>query len=437
VHDRPPETLAGTLERAVRARQSERLPSVAAAVVRRGETVWSGAVGVASYEDERDATPDTQYRVGSITKTFTATAVMQLRDAGLLDLDDRIDEHISELPKGSPTIRRLLAHLSGFQREPGEMWVTGEVPTIEDILAAVATYELVLPAARAHHYSNLAYGLLGELVARRGGMPYAQWVDERIISALGLARTTWRPQSPYAQGYLVDEYAGTVRREPHTELRGVASMGQLWSTVGDLCVWASFLAGGREGVLDVATVEEMWFPQVLVDPDRWQRGWGLGLELLNRDGRVFAGHGGAMPGHLAGVYVERESGVGAAVLTNSGTRAPTSELALELATATIEQWPAPIEPWFPEAEPPEAVRALLGRWWSEGNEFVFTWERGSLHARPVGAPAWVAPSVFETVDGGFRVASGRERGERLRVDGNRLVWAGYLFTRTQQPFALE
>ena len=175
MRDRPPETLAGTLERAVRARQSERLPSVAAAVVRRGETVWSGAVGVASYEDERDATPDTQYRVGSITKTFTATAVMQLRDAGLLDLDDRIDEHISELPKGSPTIRRLLAHLSGFQREPGEMWVTGEVPTIEDILAAVATYELVLPAARAHHYSNLAYGLLGELVARRGGMPYARW----------------------------------------------------------------------------------------------------------------------------------------------------------------------------------------------------------------------------------------------------------------------
>jgi CubicO group peptidase (beta-lactamase class C family) len=432
-----PEDLTDALERTLRARQAERLPSVAAAVVRAGELVWSAAVGTASYEDEREATPETQYRIGSITKTFTATAEMQLRDAGLLDLDDRLEQHLAGVRTGSPTIRRLLAHLSGFQREPGEMWVRGEAPTIEELLAAMDSYELVLPAARAHHYSNLAYGLLGEVVARRSSMPYTEYVDERIMQPLGLGRTTWQPQAPYAQGYLVDEYAGTALREPHTDLRGVTAMGQLWSTVGDLCAWVAFLAGGRDGILDAATVEEMWFPQVLVNPDRWERGWGLGLELLNRDGRIFGGHGGAMPGHLAGVYVHRESGVGAAVLTNAGTRAPTTEIALELAATTLERWPPDTEPWRPEAEPPDALRALLGRWWSEGNEFVFTWEKGRLHARVVGAPAWVQPSVFEEVDGGYRVASGRERGERLRVDGERLVWAGYVFTRTQQPFPLD
>jgi CubicO group peptidase (beta-lactamase class C family) len=276
--------------------------------VRGGEAIWSDAVGTASYEDGREATPDTQYRVGSITKTFTATAVMQLRDAGALDLDDRLQQHVPEVTEGSPTIRRLLAHLSGFQRETGEMWVTGEVPSMEEILAGMASYELVLPAARAHHYSNLAYALLGEVVSRHSGSAYTDYVDERIIVPLGLARTTWQPHDPYAQGYLVDEFAGTVRREPHTDPGGVAAMGQLWSTVGDLCAWAAFLAGGREGVLDASTVEEMWFPQVMVDPDRWDRGWGLGLELYNRDGRIFGGHGGAMPGHLAGVYVHRESG---------------------------------------------------------------------------------------------------------------------------------
>jgi CubicO group peptidase (beta-lactamase class C family) len=432
-----PESLAPALERALRGRQAERLPSVAAAVVREGVVVWSAAVGTANYEDRAEATPETQYRIGSITKTFTATAVMQLRDAGVLDLDDRLGQHVAGVREGSPTIRRLLAHLSGFQREPGEMWVGGEVPTIEEVLAAMDTYELVLPAARAHHYSNLAYALLGELVARRSGLPYTRYVDERILQPLGFSRTTWQPQEPYAQGYLVDEYAGTAVREVHTDLRGVAAMGQLWSTVGDLCAWASFLASGRGGVLDAATLEEMWFPQVLVNPDRWERGWGLGLELLNRDGRIFGGHGGAMPGHLAGVYVHRESGVGAAVLTNSGTRAPTTEIALELAATTLEQWPPDTEPWRPETEPPAAVRALLGRWWSEGNEFVFTWEKERLHARAVGAPAWVQPSVFEEVDGGYRVATGRERGERLRVDGERLIWAGYVFTRTQQPFALD
>jgi CubicO group peptidase (beta-lactamase class C family) len=429
-----PDSLASTLERALRARQAERLPSVAAAVVRGGEVIWSAAVGTASYEDGAESTPRTQYRVGSITKTFTATAVMQLRDAGLLDLDDRLDEHLTELPTRSPTIRRLLAHLSGFQREVGEMWVTGEVPTTEEVLAAVDTYELVLPEARAHHYSNLAYAFLGQLVARRSGTHYEAYVDERILAPLELERTTWQPQEPYAQGYLVDEYAGTVHREPHTELGGAAAMGQLWSTIGDLCAWATFLANGHDGVLDAATVEEMWFPQVIVDPNHWDRGWGLGLELLNRDGRIFGGHGGAMPGHLASVYVHRGSGVGAAVLTNAGTRGQTAELALEFATATVEQLPAEIEPWRPEAEPPDDVRPLLGRWWSEGNEFVFTWEQDRLRARVVGATASMREAVFERVDGGFRVATGRERGERLRIDGERLVWAGYVFTRTQQPF---
>jgi CubicO group peptidase (beta-lactamase class C family) len=429
-----PDSLAPALERALRARQAERLPSLAAAVLRDGTAIWLQAVGTASYEDGRDATPDTQYRIGSITKTFTATAVMQLRDAGLLDLDDRLQEHIPEVTEGSPTIRRLLAHLSGFQRETGEMWVSGQVPTIDELLAAMETYELVLPAARAHHYSNLAYALLGELVARRSGTSYTDYVDERIIGPLSLRRTTWQPREPYAQGYLVDEYAGTAHREPHTDLRGVAAMGQLWSTVGDLCAWAAFLAGGREDVLDAGTVDEMWFPQVLVNPSRWDRGWGLGLELLNRDGSIFGGHGGAMPGHLAGVYVDRASGVGAAVLTNAGTRAPTTEVALELASITSEQWPADVGPWRPEREPPDDVRALLGRWWSEGNEFVFTWEDGQLHARAASAPSWMPPSVFEAADGGFRVRTGRERGERLRVEGERLVWAGYVFTCTQEQF---
>ena len=432
-----PDSLAPALERLLRARQADRLPSVAAAVVRGGEVVWSEAVGTASYEDGRDATPETQYRIGSITKTFTATAVMQLRDAGLLDLDDRLEQHVDGVRDASPTIRRLLAHLSGFQREPGEMWVSGEAPTIDELLAALDSYELVLPAARAHHYSNLAFALLGEVVARRSELPYTEYVDDRILRPLALERTTWQPAEPYAQGYLVDEYARTALREPHTDLRGAAAAGQLWSTVGNLSAWASFLANGRDGILDAATVEEMWFPQVMVNPDRWDRGWGLGLELLNRDGKVFGGHGGAMPGHLAGMYVHRESGVGAVVLTNSGTRASTTDAALELATTTLEQWPPDTAPWHPEAEPPAAVRSLLGRWWSEGNEFVFTWEEGRLHARAVGAPAWVQPSVFAEVDGGYRVATGRERGERLRVDGDRLIWAGYVFTRTQQPFALD
>ena len=429
-----PDELAPRLERVLRERQVERLPSVAASVVRAGEIVWSGAVGLADCEAEIGATAQMQYRIGSITKTFTAVAVMQLRDEGKLDLDDRLEQHLPVIANGSPTIRRLLAHLSGLQREPGDMWVSGRAPTIEEMFGAMGEYELVLPAARAHHYSNLAYGLLGEMVAGLSGERYEEYVDRRILAPLGLERTTWREQEPRAVGYLVDEFAGTVLREPHTDLGGVASMGQLWSTAGDLCAWGLVLAEGREGVLDPATADELWSPQAMLDPDDWTVGRGLGIELVAHGGRVFGGHGGAMPGFLAGLYVNRETRTGGAVLTNSGTRAPIRDIVLELAEATLELWPPDLEPWRPESPPPPEVAAILGRWWSEGEEFVFSWRNGKLVASIPGAPKRIKPAVFEPVgDGVYRAVSGREQGERLRVEaGDRLVWSGYLFTRSQE-----
>src|SRR5690242_2561293 len=121
-------SVSDPLDRMLAQQQADRLPSVAAAVVREGRIAWSGAAGAARYEPDTPATPDTQYRIGSITKTFTATAVMQLRAEGRLDLDDRLEQHLDGVPEGSPTIRRLLSHLSGLQREAGEMFVTGNSP---------------------------------------------------------------------------------------------------------------------------------------------------------------------------------------------------------------------------------------------------------------------------------------------------------------------
>jgi CubicO group peptidase (beta-lactamase class C family) len=417
------------LDRLLRERQADRLPSVAAAVVRNGELAWSNAVGTANFDESREATPGTQFRIGSITKTFTATAIMQLRDEGALDLDDRLGQHLDGLSDGSPTIRRLLAHVSGLQREVGEMFVSGTTPTESELDVAFS-----LEPARAHHYSNLGFGLLGRVVAVRSGMPYTDFVDERIIGPLGLARTTWYPEAPKAQGYLVDEYARTVWTEPETDLGGVAAMGQLWSTVEDLAAWATFLARGADGVLAPSTVEEMWFPQVMYYPDTWVLGWGLGLMLYNQNGMIYGGHGGAMAGHLAGVFVHRKTGMGAAALTNSGTRGNMDLFAISLVEKAMELWPEPIEPWQPEADPPDDVRGLLGRWWSEGNEFVFWWEHGALQAKVAGTPPGRYETTFERDGDGWRASAGRERGERLRSEDGQLVWAGYPFTRTQQPF---
>ncbi len=422
------------LDRLLQERQADRLPSVAAAVVRKGEQVWANAVGSADYDEQRDATPDTQYRIGSITKTFTATAIMQLRDAGALDLDDRLEQHLEGVANGTPTIRRMLSHFSGLQREAGEMFVSGQAPTDDELIASMSEVEFALEPAQAHHYSNLAFGLLGQVVARKSGMPYTQYVDEKIIGPLGLTRTTWTPQGTKAQGYLVDEYARTVWKEPETDLGGTRAAGQLWSTVEDLGTWASFLVRGADGVLDAKTIEQMWFPQAMFRPDTWVLAWGLGLMLVPHEGAIYGGHGGAMAGHLAAVYIDRKTQVGAAALTNSGTRGDMDMFAIRLAAQAKEVWPEAIEPWRPEEEPPADVRALLGRWWSEGNEFVFWWERGALQAKVVGSPPGRGETTFERDGEGWRASAGREQGERLGVDGDRMIWSGYAFTRAQEPF---
>jgi hypothetical protein len=108
--------------------------------------------------------------------------------------------------------------------------------------------------------------------------------------------------------------------------------------------------------------------------------------------------------------------------------------AIELTAKAADLWPSAIGPWRPEGEPPAEVRAIIGRWWSEGNEFVFTWRDGALQAKVAGSAPGKKETTFERDGDGWRAARGRERGERLRIDGDRLVWAGYAFTRAQEPF---
>jgi hypothetical protein len=155
----------------IRAVQREkRLPSLVGAIFHRGELVWSEAVGLADVEAERLVTVEDQFRIGSITKTFVAVAIMQLRDEGLLTLDDPLQLHVEEAPQSGVTIRRLLAHSAGLQREPvGNVWATLDLPDREQFLASLAESEQVLAPGLAHHYSNLAFVLLGDDVAPRLG----------------------------------------------------------------------------------------------------------------------------------------------------------------------------------------------------------------------------------------------------------------------------
>jgi len=419
-----------TLSRLLRERQAElRLPSVSAAVTAAGKVVWEEAVGIADAETGVAPTPNTQYRVGSITKTFTAAAVMALRDEGKLGLDDLLSAHVREA-EGSPlTLGRMLAHNSGIQREvPGDVWVKLEFPqTPDELVARLAEAEQVLEPGTHWHYSNLAFAALGEVVSRVSGRSAQEFVEERFLRPLGLARTSWLREEPAARGYYVDPFSDVLHAEAEVEHSGAAApAGELWSTPADLCRWADFLAGR----------EAMHAVQVMVDAEHWTLAWGLGLMLHRRSERVLFGHDGAMPGFIASFAYDRTERRGAAVVANASTPAlGVTAIALDLVEAALEVYPAEPELWRPAAQPPAELEGVLGRWWSEGMEFTFRW-RGRLEAVPEGPARITEPAVFEQeAPDRYRTVAGRERGELLFLHRDNagavaeLRWATYRFTR--------
>jgi len=438
-----PEDVRRELQRYVAERQVEsRIPGLLAGVVRDGALVWHAGIGAADVDrpDVRP-TPDTQYAVGSITKTFTATLVMGLRDEGKLDLDDRLSDFIAGTKHATLTIRRMLAHASGLQREPvGDIWDNLDHPDTDALLKGLEEAEQVLPPRAHWHYSNLAYALLGEVVARVDQRPWAESLRERILEPLGMRRTTPAPEGDAAVGYLTDPFTDSVHVQPLTDLKASAPAGTLWSTLGDLARWAGFLAAGDDRVLKPDTVAEMAQVQIMADPLTWQLGWGLGLELLRRGDRVLVGHTGGMPGFLTAIAVERESKTGAIVLANALAGFDPGATACHLATCVLERSPEPPEPWRPGPPVPDDLRPLIGRWWSEGTPFEFFVRDATLHARVESAPKTQPPAVFQRIDDTtFRTVSGRERGELLRLtyDGDAVTvmhWATYRVTREPESF---
>jgi CubicO group peptidase (beta-lactamase class C family) len=426
-----PEKLVEELRReALRLQRESPAPSVSIALFRGDELLWSEALGLADVESEEQATPETQYAIASITKTFVAASVFMLRDEGKLRLDDSIGSHLEEAEREGVTIRRLLAHSSGLQREvPGDVWQTLEFPDREQLLGSLADAEQVLDPGERWHYSNLAFALLGELVARLSGIPAERFIEERLLGPLGLGRTTWGPGENAATGYFVEPFADVARPEPVVDKKAVSPAGALWSTTGDLARWGAYLM----------EQEEMHALQVMADPETWTLGWGLGLMLHRRGERLFAGHDGGAIGHASHLSYARKEKVGIALLTNTGNPLPDFD-PLALTVQAAEAMPADDEPWRPGEPPPSELESVLGSWWGEGTEWIFEWRSGRLQARRPGQKELVATTFEREAEDRYRTAAGREHGELLLIhrDADRtpakLSWATYSFTRAPTQF---
>jgi D-alanyl-D-alanine carboxypeptidase len=414
---------------AVLARQqvSSRLPSVVAGVVRDGELVWTG-----SYGDVPGDPPDVQYRVGSITKTFTAVLVLQLVRDGRLDLAQPASDVLGDVGYADRSLRQLLSHSSGMQAEPnGSWWERSDGVDWDQLVAANDGSGRAFPAGQQYHYSNLGFALLGEVAARLHGTTWFDAVREQILEPLGLHRTTYHPVSPSASGWSVDPYAATLTAEPATDTRAMAPAGQLWSTVADLARYNAFLGAGHPDVLDLTWLELAATPQSGDRSHGLDYIYGLGFQLHRGGSGTLVGHTGSMPGFLAACLADRSRRTGAVLLCNATTGLEPGGLARGLLEELERCEPALPEPWTATRTVPPALADVLGVWHWGNTPIVVSLDRDGL-VMSEGGEVWCR---FGTRDDTIVGTSGYLAGETLhverRADGSvgHLECASFVFTR--------
>ncbi len=412
-----------------------RLPSVAAAVIRDGATVWAGGI---SAVDGFETGPDVQYRIGSITKTLVAVLVLQLRDEGLLDLNDPVGRHLPEVRYGDRTVRDLLAHATGMPSEPaGEWWERSPGAGFAELAAALDEGAAPFAPGETFHYSNVGFALLGELVGRLRGGPWFEQARRRVLEPLGMSRTSYLPEPPHATGLSVHHYASTLTEEPAYDSGAMAPAGQVWSTVTDLARYAGFLLDGRPGVLAARTLHEMGTAQSGSRDGALASAHGLGLQLARGGSGMVVGHTGSMPGFLAGLFVDPVRRTGAVVVANATVGLRAEGLCVDL-LETLEECEGTLPPaWVPVAGVPAAVAEVLGVWHWGNTAHAFAWTGTEVEVTRLATGGRVFRFAPQP-DGSLLGTSGYHHGERLEVvrDGDGRV--GHLrcatFVYTREPY---
>jgi CubicO group peptidase (beta-lactamase class C family) len=428
--------------------RENRLYGAAAGVVHGGELAWSGGAGFANLAAGCPSGPDVLYRIASITKTFTGTAVLQLRDAGKLGLDDPVVKWIPELagsasPEtiGAVTIRRLLSHESGLVSEPPGTDFMSLPPSYQGVVArnlerAGEIFTAVPPNTQLK-YCNLGYQLLGEIVSRVGEIPYPQYVAERILMPLQMSSTGFEPLDPALANRCAVGYSGRAFSDELSVAPPMPPLwaeGGLWSSVADLGRWLSFQLAAHPGptaggdgavggspVLSAQTRREMHKPRYLRD-EEWSSAWGVSWSSVRKDGVTWVQHSGDLPGFASNACFDRASRVGAIVLVNGDADASVLCMALaaqarELAAAAPPQLSAP-------APTPTELQPLLGLYAPANMSFLIRveWRDGKLTVVGGEGPGETIPLERGSESDSFVVAPGfRQSGEPLvfqrRADG--------------------
>jgi CubicO group peptidase (beta-lactamase class C family) len=313
---------ADAIDDYVRAQMQEfNLPGVSIAIVDQGKVVRAGGYGMADPARQVAATPDTVYKIASVSKQFMATAILLLAQEGKLSVDDPVGRHLTHAPAAwqGVTIRHLLTHTSGIVRESPAFRPMETAPDLAIIEGAYGEPVRSAPGTK-WEYCNVGYYVLGEIVARMSSRPWAAFIKTRIFDPAGMTETVPTNAVPRPARHAVG-YGGKDNKTAAEEWVALRPSGAFASTVSDLARWDAVL--GSDRLLTAASKRDMWTRVRLNDGATYPYGFGLHVDTLP-GGRRVAWHSGGLPGFASHYGRYLDEGVTVIVLTNGNDADPTA-----------------------------------------------------------------------------------------------------------------
>lgn len=316
-------TRAEPVDDFVRAEMAKRhVPGVSVAVVRDGKVLLAKGYGVANAEHSVPATENTVYQLASVTKQFTATAVLMLVQENKIGLDDKISKYLNSLPAawGAVTVRQLLNHTSGiksYTSVPDFFKTARKDYTKEELLKLVADAPPDFAPGEKWSYNNTGYFLLGMLIEKVSGKEYGAFLNERIFGPLGMTSTRVNDLSEViknrASGYTWEN--GALRNGEYVSPTQPYAAGALVSTVADMAKWDAALYTDK--LLKRAALDQMWTAAKLNDGAAANYGFGWSVDTYRT--RRLISHGGGIPGFNTSISRFVDDKLTVIVLANSDT----------------------------------------------------------------------------------------------------------------------
>ncbi|PKI16806.1 serine hydrolase domain-containing protein [Colwellia sp. 12G3] len=313
-------------------------PGAAAIVSQHGKILYKGALGMANIELKVPLKTDSIFRLGSITKQFTAAAIVMLAEQGKLSIDDDIHKYVPDFPTEEQvvTIANLLSHTSGIANytEDEHIWnkLIPTETTLDEMLIEFAKHPMPLKTGEAMRYSNTGYVLLGKIIEVASKKSYPDFIEQDIFAKLGMKNSHFGGSqliTNRASGYSRTEL-GVVNAAP-INMMWPHGAGSLLSTVDDLNIWFNALRSGT--LISKTSYKKMVTPFLLNDKSSSDYGFGLGVYNINKYKAI--GHGGGIHGFVTHAFYIPEKDLYVAVLNNSDSDGNPQDIALLLAAKAL------------------------------------------------------------------------------------------------------